>query len=89
MSKEYEKACMDSSYIKHLLILASAVTGCVLIVALASLVGISLWILSFELELDCWKNMIIWKKKSKILIRNKYVWYNKGNINLKKIIYWN
>ena len=41
MSKKYEKACMHSSYIKHLLILASAVTGRVSIVAFASLVGIS------------------------------------------------
>ena len=89
MSKKYEKACMHSSYIKHLLILASAVTGRVSIVAFASLVGISSWILSFEVELDFWKNMIIWKKKSKILVINKYVWYNKGNINLKKRIYWN
>ena len=32
----------------------------------------------------CSKNMMIWKKKLKILIINKYVWYNKRNINMKK-----
>ena len=73
MNKKYTKTCIHSSYIKHLLILASAVTGYVSIVAFASLVGISSWILSFEVELDFWKNMIIWKKKSKTLIINKYV----------------
>ena len=32
----------------------------------------------------CSKNMMIWKKKLKILIINKYVWHNKRNINMKK-----
>ena len=27
----------------------------------------------------CQKNMVIWKEKSKILIINKYVWYNQHN----------
>ena len=29
------------------------------------------------------------QKKSKILITNKYVWYNKRNINIRKRVYWN
>ena len=29
------------------------------------------------------------KKNLKILIINKYVWCNKGNINIRKIVHWN
>ena len=40
MSKKYKKVCTTLNYIEHLLILASAVTGCILISAFASLPGI-------------------------------------------------
>ena len=37
MSKKHKKVCASLKYIEHLLILASAVTGCVLISAFGSL----------------------------------------------------
>ena len=40
MSKKHRKACPTLNYIRHFLILASAITGCVSISALASLIGI-------------------------------------------------
>ena len=40
MSKKHKKACTTINYVKHLLILASTVTGCVFISAFVSLVGI-------------------------------------------------
>ena len=38
MSEEYKKTCKYLNYVEHLLILVSAVTGCVSISAFASLV---------------------------------------------------
>ena len=35
----------------------------------------------------CQENMMIWKKESKILIEDKYGWYNKKNINLRNRVY--
>ena len=40
MSKKHKKVCRILNYIKHLLILVSAVTGCVSISAFDSLAGI-------------------------------------------------
>ena len=40
MSKKHKKVCTALSYIEHLSILASAVTGCVSISAFVSLFGI-------------------------------------------------
>ena len=42
ISKKYKKTCMALNYIEHLLILASAVTGCVSISAFATVVGIAI-----------------------------------------------
>ena len=38
MSKKHKKVCANSNYFEYLLILASAITGCVSISAFASLV---------------------------------------------------
>ena len=40
MSKKHKKVCTVSNYIEHLLILTSAVTGCVSVSVFDSLVGI-------------------------------------------------
>ena len=40
MSKNHKKVCTTLNYIEHFLILASTITGCVLISAFASLLGI-------------------------------------------------
>ena len=47
MSKKHEKGCATLNYIKHLLILASLVTGFVSISVFAYLVGIPVGIASF------------------------------------------
>ena len=52
ISKKHRTVCKAFSYIEHLLILASAVTGCVSISAFASLVGISEGITNSAVELN-------------------------------------
>ena len=51
MSKKHKKLCRVLNYIDHLLILASTITGCILISAFASLVGIPIGIASSIIEL--------------------------------------
>ena len=46
MSQNYKKTCNYLNYVKHLLILASAVTGCISIASFASLVAIPVGITS-------------------------------------------
>ena len=73
MSKKHKKVCGVLSYIEDLLILASAVTGCVSISAFASLVCISKGITSSAVRLKICVtaagikkyNSIIKKKKKK------------------------
>ena len=40
MSKKHKKVCKTLSYLEHFLILGFTITGCVLISAFASLIGI-------------------------------------------------
>ena len=40
MSRKHNKVCADLNYIEHLLVLASATSGCISISALASLFGV-------------------------------------------------
>ena len=46
MSKKHEKFCTTLNYIEHFLILASAITGCILNFAFTSLIGIPIAIMS-------------------------------------------
>ena len=46
LSKKHKKICTTLNYTKHLLIVASMVTGCISILAFASLVGIPVDIVS-------------------------------------------
>ena len=46
MSREHKKVCTTLSYIKHCLILASAITGCISISTFASLLDIPIGITS-------------------------------------------
>ena len=50
MSEKYKKTCKYLNHVKHLLILASAVTDCVLISTFASLVTIPVGITTFAAE---------------------------------------
>ena len=72
-SKKHRNICTTLNYVKHFLILASTITGCVSISALTSLVGIPIGITSSAIGLEncaiiaAIKNykLIIMKKKKK------------------------
>ena len=75
MSDKYKKTCKYLNYIERLLILVSAVTGCVLISAFVSLVCIPFGITSFAIGIKIcaiaagikyYKSIIKKKKKSTI-----------------------
>ena len=51
MSKKYKKNCTILNYIKHFLVLASTITGCISISAFVSFLGISLGITSSAIGL--------------------------------------
>ena len=51
MSKKHKKSCKVLNYIDHLLIVISAITGCVSISSFASLVGVPIWITSSAIGL--------------------------------------
>ena len=51
MSKNYKKICTTLNFIKHLLILASVLTGCISVFTFASLVGIPIGITSSTVKL--------------------------------------
>ena len=72
LSKKHKKVCTTLNYIEHFLILASTITGCILISAFTSLIGISIGITSSLIELKICalaagikKYYSIFKKKKK------------------------
>ena len=67
MSNKHKNVCEELYHIEHFLILASAVTGCILISAFASLVGIPVGMKSSLVGLKiCGITAAIKKYKSKI-----------------------
>ena len=76
MSEKHKKTCKYLNYIEHLFILASTVTGCVLISLFASLVAIPVGITSSLLGLEtCAITTGI--KKYKSVIKKKKTRHNK------------
>ena len=70
MSEKHKKACASLNYIKHFLILASAITRCISIPTFPSLVGIPVTIMSSAVELKiCAITAAI--KKFKSIIKKK------------------
>ena len=63
ISKRYERACVNSIYIRNLLILAFVVSICVSIYAFDSVAAIPLWIINFAVRIKIWKNIMKWKKE--------------------------
>ena len=53
-SKKHKKVCSTLKYIEHYLILASVVTGCILISVFTSLHGIPIGFTSSEIGLKSW-----------------------------------
>ena len=76
MSKKHGKVCKTLNYIEHFLILASTITGCILISSFASLLGIPIGITSSAIGL---KIYIITAgiKKFKSIIKKKKKKYDK------------
>ena len=72
MSKKHKKFCTTLNYIENFLILASAITECILVSAFSSLIGILIGITSFAIglkifaitaEIEKYKSIIEKKKK--------------------------
>ena len=57
MSEKYKKTCKYLNYFKHLLILASVVTGFVSSSAFASLVYVPVTIMSSAVGMKTWKSL--------------------------------
>ena len=81
MSKKHRKVCKTPNYIEHFLTLASTITGCVSILAFASLVGNTIGITSSANGLKIcaitagirnYKSIIKKKKHDKIVLSTKY-----------------
>ena len=86
MSKKHKKVCSTLNYIEHFPILASAITGCILISAFASLLGIpigtnssatGLKLCAIDRGIKMYK-LIIKKKKKK---HDKIVLLRKSKLN--------
>ena len=86
MKKKHKKVCTTLNYIKHFVILASKITGCISISTFASLVGILIGIMSSAIGLEICaitvgiKNYksIIKKKKKK---NDKLILLGKSKLN--------
>ena len=71
ISKKHKKVWVTLNYIEHFLILASAVTGCILISAFASLLGIPIWITSSAIGLKICAITAVGKKYKSIIKKKK------------------
>ena len=91
MSEKYKKTCKYLNYVEHLLILASTVSGCVLISAFASLVAIPVGITSPAVKIKiCAVTAGIKKYKSIIKKRQKkhgeIILLRKDNLNTTEVL---
>ena len=72
MSRKHEKVCTTLNCIEHFLVLASTITGCILVSAFASFLGIPIGITSSEIELKIYAEAAEIKEyKSIIKKKNK------------------
>ena len=91
MSRKHKKVCTTLNYIEHFLILASTITGCILISAFTSLLGIPIGITSSAIGLKICAitarikkyNSIIKKKKKK---HDKIVLLAKSKLNSIEVL---
>ena len=91
MSEKNKKTCKYLSFVEHVLILASTVTGCISISALASLACVSVGITSSAIEIKIcvttagikrYKSISIIKKKK----HDKTVFLGKDKFNTMEIL---
>ena len=71
ISKKHKKFCKTLNYIEHVLILASTITGCILISAFASLFGIPIEIMSSAIGLKICPTTAGIKKNKSIIKKKK------------------
>ena len=78
MSKKYKKICKYLNYVEHVLILASSIAGCVSISFLASLVCVTVGIMSRNIKfcaitsgIQKYKSVVNKKKTHKIVLLGK------------------
>ena len=91
MSKKHKKICTTLNYIQHLIILASAITGCISISVFASFFGVSIGIPSSTIGLIVCAitarikkyNSIIKKKKKK---HDEIVLFAKSELNCMEVL---
>ena len=74
MNEMHKKTCKCLNYIKHLLILASTITGCVAISEFSSLVAIPVGITSFAVGLKICTVTAGIKKYRSIIKKKKEAW---------------
>ena len=87
MSEKYKKTCMYSSYVEHLLILASTITGCVSISSFASLVCARVGITSSTVGIKIWEILQQSKKKKKKKKKHdKIVLLGKDKLNTIEVL---
>ena len=91
MSKKHKKVCTTLNYIEHVLILASAITGCIAISAFTSLLGIPIGITSSAIGLkSCAITAGIKKCKSIIKLKvkklNKIVLLGTSKLNRTEVL---
>ena len=70
MSEKYQKTCKYLNYVEQLLILASTITGCVLISVFTSLVWVLVGITSSAIGIKIF-GITAWIKKYKSIIKKK------------------
>ena len=71
VSKKHKRVCASLNYIEHFLILVSTITGCILISASASLLGIPIEITSSAIGLNFCATAAGIKKCKSIIKKNK------------------
>ena len=93
MSEKYKNTYKYLSYVKHLLILASKVSGCVSISASTSLVCVPIGITSSSAGINIWtiiagieKYNSVMQKKKKKKKHYKTVLLGKGNLNTIEVL---
>ena len=91
MSKKHKKVCKVLNYIEHLLIVIFTITGCVFISAFASLVAISIGIMSSAIGVKIWIITVEVKKyksinKKKMSKHDKIVLLAKSILNSIEVL---
>ena len=89
MSEKNKKTCKYLSFVEHLLVLASTVTGCISVSALASLACVSVGIMSSAIEIKICVTTAGIKKYKSIIKKKKHdktVFLGKDKFNTMEVL---